>query len=387
MARHFEILSKRIIVNRYRATEIDGIRGWAAFWVLLFHVFHEMLTKLLPWVNSPWLTPVLNGRLPVCIFFVLSGDALTVGRFSRGTPVDRLVARRYTRLTVPILASCLLVFLVRLLHWDFHQAASVIVNRPEWLGSFIDFPFSVISLLRYALIGVYANNMTDSTYNPFLWTMSVEMVGSMMVFLLCYQTTRHLKTLLALLGAYLFLLDSYYCLFLAGMLLGRLRAEGFFEHERPWLYLALLASAITALGLLRGRPVTLQVDLVIAVAVVFVCYGHKGVRRLMQSDLSMWLGKISFPLYLVQFAMIISLESWLIVRWNFGRPAWLVGIGLVTVAVSLMVATLFQRVEFQLIELADRTMGYLFGMTSRKWPGVELRPGFERPALESAKGP
>src|SRR5436190_12566173 len=95
-----------------RALEIDGIRGWASLSVLVYHAFHEMFSRLLPWLNNAWFAPVFDGRLAVCVFFVLSGDALTAAFWARGgtdpRPIDRLLVRRYTRLTIPILMSCTL---------------------------------------------------------------------------------------------------------------------------------------------------------------------------------------------------------------------------------------------------------------------------------------
>jgi peptidoglycan/LPS O-acetylase OafA/YrhL len=349
-----------------RALEIDGIRGWASFSVLLYHTFHEMFTRLLPWVNSAWLAPLFEGRLAVCIFFVLSGDALTTAFFARGgvdpAPIDRLVVRRYTRLTVPIVMSCSLVFVLRLIHADWHNPASDIVNRPDWLGEMIAFDFSATGLFRYSLLGVYANHTKATSYNPFLWTMSLEMVGSILAFLTCYlwPRFRNGKTLVAVMAVLLFALDSFFCLFFAGMFLGLLRIDSFYAgaaagNPQQAVWLAGFIALVLLLVAKNGHSLPLFFDLAMAVAFVFVLYAQRGLRGFLRGRLSTWVGDMSFPIYLVQFAVIISFESWLVTVWNEHRAAtgWLPLIGLSSVVVTLLAAWIFRQAERTILSHLD----------------------------------
>ncbi len=349
-----------------RALEIDGIRGWASFSVLLYHQFHEMLTAMVPWINSPWLAFVFQGRSAVCVFFVLSGDALSTNFLARGgtdpSTIDRLVVRRYLRLTIPILMSCTLVFLLRLMHADLHSAAAEILHRTTWLGEQINFNFSLSGFLRYSLLGVYTNHSTAVSYNPFLWTMSFEMIGSMLVFLTCYlwPRLREPKWVVAVLAICLFAMDSLYSLFFAGMFLGQLRLESFFAKLEGRRAQTLLLAAFIGLVLLEvvtyyadKKPVFF--DMGVGIALVFVLYAHRGIRHFLRGRLSTWVGEISFPIYLVQFAVIISFESWLVTLWSERQvpPAWLPLIGLASVIVTLLAASLFRSAEKTLLRLAD----------------------------------
>jgi peptidoglycan/LPS O-acetylase OafA/YrhL len=349
-----------------RALEIDGIRGWASLSVVLFHMFHEMFVRLLPGLDSRWLALFFNGRLAVCIFFVLSGDALSTTFFARGgrnpVPVDRLLVRRYTRLTIPILMSCTLVFLLRAVHADWHAPATAVIHRPEWLGELIAFDFSTVGLLRYSLLGVYVSHSKATSYNPFLWTMSIEMLGSMLVFLMCYlwPRLRSGRTLLGLCALVLFALDSFLSLFFAGMFFGLLRNQSFFRArvtDRRWQggVLVAFAGLLVLLVATNDLPLPLFFDLAVAVALVFVFYSHRGLKRFLQGRLSTWLGEISFPLYLVQFAVIISLESWLTVRWSalHAAPEWLLAIGACAVATAIAAAWIFRQVERIILKRAD----------------------------------
>jgi peptidoglycan/LPS O-acetylase OafA/YrhL len=350
-----------------RALEIDGIRGWASFCVLLYHTFHEMLTRLVPWINNVWIAPFFEGRLAVCVFFVLSGDALSTNFLARGASnfatIDRLLVRRYTRLTIPIALSCVIVFVLRLAHADWHEQATAIVDRPDWLGELIAFPFSVVGLFRYALLGVYTSHTKATSYNPFLWTMSVEMIGSMLVFLTCYLWPRlaRPKLVLACVGGALFALNSFFCLFFAGMYLGALRNESFYVRTmgrgRPQIAsLAAFVLLVLTLVFTNGHPLPLFFDLATAVAIVFVLYSQEGLRRFLRGRLSTWLGDVSFPIYLVQFAVIISLESWLVTVWNARHlsASWLPFIALTAVVATLLAACVFRQVEKFALEHTDR---------------------------------
>jgi len=349
-----------------RALEIDGIRGWAAFSVLLYHSFHEMLTRMVPWINSSWLAPFFQGRLAVCIFFVLSGDALSTNYLARraasAMTIDRLLVRRYTRLTIPILMSCVLVFAIRLAHADWHAQASAIIDRPDWLGELIPFQFSVMGLLRYSLLGVYTSHTKGTSYNPFLWTMSIEMIGSMMVFLTCYlwPRLRDTKLTVACVAAFLFLLNSWFCLFFVGMLFGQLRVDSFFAETMGGRgRQSAAAMGFVALILLLiwtyGHPLPLLFDLAMATAIVFVLYSQHGMRRFLRGRVSTWVGDVSFPIYLVQFAVIISLESWLIVECNSRgvEAAWLPLVGVAAVVATVLLGWLFRGAERFLLARAD----------------------------------
>ncbi len=352
--------------SQSRALEIDGIRGWASFSVLLYHTFHEMLARLVPWINSAWLAPFFEGRLAVCVFFVLSGDALSSTFLARGGAdpgaIDRLVVRRYTRLTIPILMSCTLVYLLRAAHADWHAAASAIVDRPDWLGGLIAFDFSVVGLLRYALLGVYTSHSKATSYNPFLWTMSIEMIGSMLVFLTCYLWPRLRRAQLtaAVVAAVLFCLNSWFCLFFVGIVLGQLRAGSFFAGimaRRRWQVGSLLGFIGLALLLVatNGHPLPLFFDFATAIAIVFVLYSQRTLRAFLRGRLSTWVGDVSFPIYLVQFAVIISLESWLVTVWSArGASArWLPWIALTAVVVTLLTAWLFRQAERRVLQYVD----------------------------------
>jgi peptidoglycan/LPS O-acetylase OafA/YrhL len=184
---------------------------------------------------------VLNSHLAVCVFFVLSGDALTLPLFRglQAQSIHRLVLSRFCRLSVPILASCMLVWGLMRANLVFSHEAAPVVSSADWLATFLLFEPNLWGVIRYGIYGVYFDQAPKS-YNPFLWTMSIEMLGSVLVFLnaLLYPYLKRPHIVLVCQIIYFAVMRSYLCLFLVGILLGSFRSEGTlakFAAKPAWL--------------------------------------------------------------------------------------------------------------------------------------------------------
>ena len=175
-------------MEKKRLHVIDGVRGWAAFSVLLFHILFEVFGAIKPALRSSLVYFIFNGHLAVTIFFILSGDALSTGYLKNRNlaTIDALLVKRYFRLTMPIFLSCLTVYILMKAGLTFNIEAGIIIHREDWLVSVIQFQPNILELLYYAFYKVYDGHSSLISYNPFLWTMSVELIGSMLVFLFLY---------------------------------------------------------------------------------------------------------------------------------------------------------------------------------------------------------
>ena len=355
-----------------RAVEIDGIRGWASLIVLLYHAFREMLKIASPAIDSPVFATLFASDLAVSVFFVLSGDALSLGFFHTNhyRAIDRLVVRRYFRLTIPILMSCLITYFIMKGGFDYHFQAAQILDRQDWLGSYLQFSPSLYECLKYSLIKVYVAHATASAYNPFLWTMSIEMIGSMLVFLACYLWPRlkrgELVCISLVIG--LTLLGSFFSLFFAGVLFSAWRQRGVFErlsassaHQYTALFVAAFCVAIYVLaGRLQVSHEVLHRLMIptLSIALVFCAYSQRSLKAFFSNGLSRFLGVISFPVYLLQFQVLISLMSWLVVRHYQATArldqASLIGFAAITVAVTILAAWGFSKIERLALTAIDR---------------------------------
>jgi len=352
---------ERPAAARFRLHLLDSIRGWASVQVLFFHVCHEMFSHKLPELASPWLGFILSGGFAVAVFFVLSGEALSHGYFARNdvNSVRKQTIKRYVRLTIPIFASCLIVFILMKTNLVFSHDATVVLDRPDWLGRFLPFEPSLGAFFSYSLFGVYFRHATEISYNPFLWTMSIELFGSMFVFLALFvtRTSRQRWAIYACVAPFMLLFSPFLLCFMFGMIFGEMRVAGVFDRfaARPAAnWIALLIAISVGVGLtvypMLPLPEAGSAHRISFGAALFLLavYSSTWLRGIFDNRLSHFLGQLSFPIYLVHFPIIVSLESFLVLRFfadgSVTRPgAYL--IMLTTLAATLLAAFLFLRVE------------------------------------------
>jgi peptidoglycan/LPS O-acetylase OafA/YrhL len=371
-----------------RRVEIDGIRGWAALSVLLFHLFVEFFGALVPEFRNPLSRIFLNGGLAVAIFFVLSGDALSIAYLKNNSyrSLDSILVKRYFRLTIPILLSCAIVYALMRAGLTYNLLAAPVVHREDWLGTAINFQPNFIEMLRYSLGRVYIGHNLSVSYNPFLWTMSVEMFGSLVVMLYLYVSQRLRRPVATLWYAIivLFLLRDFIALFLVGVLFGKLRVDGVFDRllaSIKWRNRLLLIVAGTCLCLVtivdRG---SVHVNMLAAAVLVFCFYSSRISIAFFSTRLSRFLGEISFPLYLVHFPVLCSLTSFLTIRASASGDLdvpHIIGIGLITIAVCIAASIVFRAIELRALRIIDMLPRRLF-VSAEAEASPQVQVGRER---------
>lgn len=351
-------------MEKNRLHVIDGVRGWAALSVLLFHIFYEVFGVLEPAFRSSFTHFLFNGGLAVTVFFILSGDALSTGYLKNQSlaTIDSLLLKRYFRLTSPIFLSCLIVYLLMKTGLMFNVEAGDIVHRKDWLGSFIPFQPSIISLCRYSFYQVYDGHSKSISYNPFLWTMNIEFIGSMLVFLFLYVSDRLLSPLKLLIPLiiFLFVAKSFYALFFVGVLFAHLRVSGIFTKlstNRMWQIATISIIMILVILDTKLRFFNSQghVNILISSGLVFCIYSSNLCLSIFSCKISRILGKISFPLYLIHFSVIASLTSFLIIKYSLTLDDFHIFIiSLTSILTSILGALLFYRIEIFILTYVNR---------------------------------
>lgn len=168
-----------------RHNELDGLRGWAALSVILLHQFKYQFGKFIPLIDNPLASFFMDGRFAVCIFFVLSGDALSSSYFTsrNNTAVAKLAIKRYFRLFIPVLTTCLICLLLIKTSIiptnNIRQDTIIDEIAPRFLAT----PASTGSYIKYSAIDVFISGNGESQIIPYLWTMKYEILGSYIVFI------------------------------------------------------------------------------------------------------------------------------------------------------------------------------------------------------------
>ncbi len=320
---------------------LDGLRGWAAVVVLLHHVFIDGLpANALMADRSLWAKVFfLNGTLAVCVFFVISGFSLSIRYLETGDGrgLGRIAAGRYLRLALPILAICAITY--ALLRSGLIPPAA---QRPAPLDQFLAFTPTIERLMSFSLWKVFVAYSGAETYDPPLWTMTYEFFGSFMVFAaIAYLRPSRIRTvMLGLLFVVLAALQTYFALFVAGILIADLfPLVGPTAANRAGAALCLAGLLLILLPNTWFGPVYVGGATCLTAGAVFCA----PIRRFFETRLSSFLGWISFPLYLVQAAVIYALAPRgleLLASYGLAPPLqrWLVGVALLPIAIVCAIA-------------------------------------------------
>jgi peptidoglycan/LPS O-acetylase OafA/YrhL len=287
------------------------------------------------------------------------------------TSLARISIKRYFRLTGPIFISALIVFILMCFKLIYNQEAATIIHREDWLGPVLRFEPDFMSLLRYAFMGVYTNFTPAPPYNPYLWPMAIELAGSFMTFsfLIAYKDLKRPALTAVLAATFLWLFASYFSLFFVGIFFSILRSRNFFTNFRQRKD----STAITACGailvvvvewLMEANHTRSDYVLIVqATLFVFCIYGGRWGVSFFSNAVSRYLGRISFSLYLVQFAIITSVTSYLISNYDHDHNLTLqtsfIVIG-VSIAAAVVLADIVSRLEQIYLRILDSKVSKWF---------------------------
>ncbi|MCA6123529.1 acyltransferase [Bradyrhizobium sp. WSM 1704] len=317
---------------------LDGLRGWAAVSVVVYHAFCSGLAPATAFEQLRYFVP-LNGFFAVQVFFLLSGFALSFRYLLDGNheKLALMATGRYIRLAVPILVACSVMHGAMLVGWFSG-------DRLSKFASFLTFDPTTAHLLKFSLFDVFFDYRPAESYIGPLWTMRPELLGSYLVFG-CVVAFRAMPLRIVLFCAVtvaLFAVASELCAYLAMFMIGAVLADC---NNRGWL-LRLpdrLAFALIAFGVLSVcLPLSMENALTIgAVPFVVGCIAHPTVRKFLESNISRQLGGLSFPLYLIHGP----------VNNIFGEPlmrissnlAWKISIDLLVIAGAFVAAIAFKK--------------------------------------------
>lgn len=353
--------------KRERVAALDGLRGWAALSVVVYHCLWQTFGVRFPETHNFVNSLLGNGIMAVAVFLTISGYVLTRGRWHNpaNPPLYFAMVRRYIRLTIPIVAAILLVFVLMTLHLTPTRAAHEVTQVKQWYGMFIAFEPNLFEALSFALVWTYVW-IGGHNYNTFLWTMIVELWGSFILFGLS-QNGRLLRepySPLLLLGAIMFMVFPLAACFVAGALLALMERDGILPPVPGPLLSFVASSGLIALVLVGAFVQMIDRDVatlsVLGTGIFLAARYSVPAQRFLSLPISQFLGRISFPLYIVQFAVIVSLSAQLIVMAQASgalNSGMALMIAAASVIASLVLATLFLPAELATLALLRRLDG------------------------------
>ncbi|WP_158657993.1 acyltransferase family protein [Agarilytica rhodophyticola] len=181
--------------SRDKYLSVESIRGLACVMVLMSHLsltffpfLHAFdgkgdiaLNSIQGFIHESPFGFFYSGSAAVYIFFVLSGFILTkVALKKDDAPVKifSMFLKRYPRLMIPVLVSCIIAYV-------FFQLFDI--SSPDlgpWIKGYGSLDYSLTNAIYSGTVDVFFLS-GYSAYNPVLWTMKIELLGSIVVYLLC----------------------------------------------------------------------------------------------------------------------------------------------------------------------------------------------------------
>lgn len=359
---------------------LESVRGIAALAVVFAHI---LATYFPAAIVSPELAPVTNGfivqlfyglpfglmvsgHFAVVVFFILSGFVLTYKFFQSRNLADlqKQLAKRFFRLAIPIFAIVVVAYLM-LANGAMSQVDRVaeLTGSPENMRIF-NFDPSLTDALYDATIGVIVDG--NVAYNPVLWTMQVEFAGSLIVFSLAALIGNLRRRWMVYVGALIFLNYNYLSCFILGMALADLvHNTRFIDYARTNISRFYAYAALGVVWILASFPYpdsenikgTVFESLLIpglgpdaifnfwhflaAFILLLVILVRLELQHLLSAKFLVFLGGISFGLYLTHYLILHSLGDSLYVLLrqthgvNFAALIVAVAVILVTLLVSI----------------------------------------------------
>lgn len=320
---------------------LEGLRGIAAAIVVLYHLdlgFTQKGVGVVPHGHGMFDPLIqfglglLNGGAAVAIFFVLSGFILSLP-FGRDRSLARILTallKRWPRLAMLTTIACLAAFaLIHLSHDNYKQAAHVI--GAGWLASHGNGPLaghhlSLLAALKEGLFSVFF--LGDVHFDSPLWTMRIELFGSFAIFLaapvlfaLASWPLRLALIAIIMLAAG----GTYPFTYISDFLIGTILAMLFTEDRLP--HFTNIQALIAGLIAIYLFSFTFEQKLLIhaplkailppgdtahfiwdagAVLMILLLLGNPALKRLFSKSWAVWLGLLSFPIYLLHGPIMLS---------------------------------------------------------------------------------
>lgn len=341
-------MKSRVVVMNNKAErfmELEGLRGLAAIIVVVFHAILMFYPGLfygpesyggLPIQNMRFednlyanpLMGILTGSFSVAIFFVLSGFVLSVGFLKKGDAgiIKRLAAKRYIRLTLPALAAILFSYIIIQSGLGAWKVQAAEITHSSWLAGLWTQAPSLWDALTQSVYGVFVTG--SASYNPVLWTMKYELIGSFIIFgvALLFSNSKYRWIV------YLILCLVFHSSWYLGFIIGMILADLYVNHKKQLLSIpawALVIGAIAGVGLGAFPPTNLRgtlfqwiqipsmthaqnMSFYLTVAATLVILAVLSLPRLVKffahPKIALF-GKYTFALYLVHMPILLSLGA------------------------------------------------------------------------------
>lgn len=373
-----------------RIAYIDGLRGIACILVFVNHFLMAFFPAsylggdtishipggLDTWYASAPVSVLTNGNFWVCVFFILSAYVLSykiLSHADRENALDSIshsFLKRYFRLFLPVFCVCVLILIFSRLGLFVNNAAAAVTGSGLMTGRY-EYPLSFYELFSSAFARIWFK--ADETFSNSFWMLSTLFLGgflSSILSIMAGKRNRRMLFLYAFFALIFAFLNSLYLSFVLGTALAYISVR---QHDRMEQLLQSFGVKISAVFLLLfglflgGYPSGIE-----APANIYHLLNHlpseltpyqfyhifgafllitgilclPQVQRWLSAKPILFLGDISFAVYLLNLPFIFSFSSGMLLKLSASLNHYLLCsslIFLVSAAVLLFLSYLFHH--------------------------------------------
>ncbi len=315
-----------MVPDKNHIKNADGLRGLACMAVFFSHVVNTFFPYMHGFedqkynfesyfLNSPF-DFFYSGAAGVYVFFVLSGVVLSAS-FSKGFGIKKFTLffiKRYMRLMIPVLASCIIGYVV-------YTGFKVNMNGiSQWASRLGNYDYTMQGAIYDGTIGAF-KDQKFSIYNWVLWTMRIEIIGSYLLAAFFVLKFSQISLLSLFTGVMLYIYglassgdNTFYglgCFFVGSFFfssdfrIGRKTATALLISG---LYLAGVHYNSSWYQFFFGhadvRIMNDSIEMMGAILIALAALKSNIIDFILSSKLAVFLGKISFSVYLTHLSFI-----------------------------------------------------------------------------------
>lgn len=324
-----------------RISYLEGLRGFASIVVVLYHYllfFYPALFTIASQHSHTAdfiekkiaLTPIsilYNGSLAVCFFFTLSGYVLSINFFRKRDlkyPSSAFI-KRYFRLIIPILFSVIVAAILIKSNFFYNSFVAINISLcPFAISQDWNIIPNLWSMLKEGLYtSVFKGNPIK--YNPVLWTMNIEFMGSLLTFAILSLIGKLKNRYFIYSIIILFFFNTYFLAFIAGVCL----CDFNYSHQRKThislnILLFLIAIYLGSYQFFNTQNIWSILDnlfiqnrqtlaIIASFLFLFICTHSFTMQNIFSKNIFRLAGKISFSLYLIHVLFLGSFSCYLFI--------------------------------------------------------------------------
>lgn len=368
-------------MDNQRIRWIDGLRGYACLAIVIHHFLVAFLPSAYSLNNVPsicngWdtkfagsvLNVFVNGNFFVCVFCAVSAFVLFRAVYSQeeARGIGKIFLKRYPRLAFPMVALCLIVWILRKLNLFFMTGINQITGVDFVEGSY-QAPLSIRNVISSSLYAIWFAG--DTRFSTAFWMLGILFKGSFLAMILAVMVKGVKKRAGYVILLFVLLLFSRNLSYETNFVAGAFLAYAYSDLEKfaAKKYAKVLGMLSILAGLFLGgypsdgiRPNyylrlaieiqkhTMKTSLFCHVwGAVFLLCGiilFSPIQRVLMSKALQFLGKISYSVYLVHIPILYSLGAFLIRRIASSQMNYVTGallIMILSLGAVIIVAELF----------------------------------------------